>query len=66
MIAILILRILIWAAIAIGVGIIADGIGSILIKQGQYHNIYFDGERYVRAVAGAIMLILGVLAVVLT
>ena len=50
-----------WLLIAIGVGIIADGIGSVLIRQGQYHNVWFDGERYARAAAGVILIILGTL-----
>jgi hypothetical protein len=53
---------MIWQAILIiiiGVGIVADGIGSVLIKGGQYHNIWFDGERYVRTVAGIALIILG-------
>jgi len=28
---------------------------------GQYHNIWFDGERYIRATAGVGIIILGLL-----
>jgi hypothetical protein len=42
----------------IGAGVIIDGIGSILIRDGQYHNIWFDGERYVRALAGIVLVYL--------
>jgi hypothetical protein len=48
-----------WAFIAIGIGIVIDSIGSIMIQGGQYHNIYFDGERYIRLVAGVVIIILG-------
>jgi hypothetical protein len=37
-----------------------DGIGSVLIKDGQYHNVWFDGERYARAVAGVLVIAIGV------
>jgi hypothetical protein len=46
----------------IGVGIFADGIGSIIIRGKQYHSIWFDGERVLRAVAGAILAVLAVFA----
>jgi hypothetical protein len=48
-----------WTLIAFGIGIAVDGIGSVLIRSGQYHNIWFDGERYVRTAAGIVILILG-------
>lgn len=48
--------------IIIGIGIIIDGVGSVLIKNGQYHNIWFDGERYLRAAAGVALVIIGILA----
>jgi hypothetical protein len=50
-----------YAAIIIGAFILADGIGSALVKDGQYHNIWFDGERYLRAGAGALLIIIGAL-----
>jgi threonine/homoserine/homoserine lactone efflux protein len=49
--------------IACGIGIVADGIGSVLIGSGQYHNIWFDGERYIRSAAGVILIIIGMLLV---
>lgn len=49
-----------WALIAIGIGVISDGIGSILIRDGQYHNVWFDGERYVRIAAGVAIIILSI------
>lgn len=56
-----IIQLLEWAAIIIGAGIFLDGIGSVLIRNGQFHNIWFDGERYIRAAAGLILLILGII-----
>ena len=40
--------------IAILIGVAVDGIGSILIKGGQKHNIWFDGERYLRTIMGIV------------
>jgi hypothetical protein len=47
--------------IASGLAIVADGIGSILVKDGQYHNAWFDGERYARVALGIAIVIAGVL-----
>lgn len=49
-----------WLLVAIGIGVVCDGVGSVLVRSGQYHNAWFDGERYVRAAAGVIVIILGV------
>lgn len=45
----------------IGGMVAVDGIGSILWRDGQYHNIWFDGERFVRALGGCILIVLGLL-----
>jgi hypothetical protein len=50
------------ALIVIGIYIAADGVASVLVKHGQYHNIWFDGERYVRTLAGIAIIVLGFLA----
>ena len=49
------------ALIAIGIYIAVDGVASVLVKHGQYHNIWFDGERYVRALAGIVIIVLGII-----
>jgi len=49
------------ALIVIGIYISLDGVASVLVKHGQYHNIWFDGERYVRALAGIAVIALGFL-----
>ena len=49
-----------WTLIALGICVICDGIGSVLLRNGQYHNVWFDGERYARAAAGVAIIILGV------
>jgi len=46
--------------IVIGVYIALDGVASVFVKNGQYHNVWFDGERYVRALAGIVIVFLGV------
>jgi len=46
--------------IAIGIYIAVDGVASVLVKHGQYHNVWFDGERYVRALAGIVIIVLGI------
>jgi len=46
--------------IAIGIYVAADGVASVLVKHGQYHNMWFDGERYVRALAGIVIIVLGI------
>lgn len=50
-----------WLIIALGLGVTADGIGSIVIKGGQYHALLFDEERYVRVGAGVALVIIGIL-----
>ena len=46
--------------IAIGIYVAVDGVASVLVKHGQYHNMWFDGERYVRALAGIVIIVLGI------
>ena len=46
--------------IAIGIYVAADGVASVLVKHGQYHNMWFDGERYVRALVGIVIIVLGI------
>lgn len=46
------------AAIIIGIGIFIDGIGSIIIRGNQYHSVWFDGERLMRAIAGGLLFLL--------
>jgi len=47
--------------IAIGIYVAVDGVASVLVKHGQYHNVWFDGERYVRrTLAGIVIIILGI------
>lgn len=50
-----------WVLIAFGVCIVLDGLGSAWIKGEQYHNVWFDGERYGRALLGAGIIILGLI-----
>jgi hypothetical protein len=50
-----------WMLVAIIGGlIVADGIGSILIQGGQYHEFWFDLERVLRTVAGVVLLFVAV------
>jgi hypothetical protein len=48
--------------IIIGIAIIIDGIGSALVQGGQYHTLWFDGERYARAAAGVAIIVLAMYA----
>jgi len=48
------------ACIIIGICILIDGVGSIIVRGKQYHSIWFDGERVLRALAGATLTILAV------
>ena len=50
-----------WALIALGILVLIDGIGSVLIKGGQYHGVWFDGERWFRAVMGLMIIALGLM-----
>lgn len=45
----------------IGVGVVIDGFGSIIIQGGQYHNNLFDGERYIRGLAGIVLVFFGLM-----
>lgn len=48
-----------WIAVAsIGGLIVADGIGSILIRSGQFHGFWFDFEREIRALAGFSLIVI--------
>lgn len=49
-----------WALIAIGIGIIIDGIGSILDAE-NHHGFWFDLERIVRAIAGVAVIVIGII-----
>jgi hypothetical protein len=49
-----------WLLIIIGAAIVIDGIGSALIAS-NYHSVWFDGERYARALAGVAIIVLAVL-----
>jgi hypothetical protein len=50
-----------WIVVAIIGGlIIVDGIGSILIQNGQFHGFWFDIERGFRTLAGLILIVLAV------
>ncbi|HLN90093.1 MAG TPA: hypothetical protein VK253_08505 [Candidatus Binatia bacterium] len=44
-----------------GIGFCADGIGSTIIHGKQYHNLWFDGERIVRAAVGVFLAVLALL-----
>ncbi|MGZ4862705.1 MAG: hypothetical protein ACXV2E_08015 [Halobacteriota archaeon] len=46
--------------IAIGIYVAVDGVASVLVKHGQYHNMWFDGESYVRALVGIVIIVLGI------
>ena len=45
------MKIMSWIIIAIGVGIVADGVGSILLPQNN-HGFWLDLERGFRIIAG--------------
>ncbi len=47
--------------IASGFAIVADGVGSVLVKGGQHHNAWFDGERYARTALGIAIIIAGIM-----
>ena len=51
-----------WALMVGGVFVFADGIGSVLLKNGQYHSFWFDEERLLRALLGVIIIVLGAAA----
>jgi hypothetical protein len=49
-----------WVVVAIIGGLLfLDGVASILVQGGQYHEFWFDLERGVRALAGAVLVGLG-------
>jgi hypothetical protein len=48
-----------WLLVALGLLVFIDGVGSVLIGGGQYHNVWFDGERWLRAVMGLAIVALG-------
>jgi hypothetical protein len=45
------MKIMSWIILAIGVGIVADGVGSILLPQNN-HGFWLDLERGLRIIAG--------------
>ena len=45
------MKIMGWVILAIGVGIIADGVGSILLPENN-HGFWLDLERGLRIIAG--------------
>jgi len=45
------MKIMSWIILAIGVGIVADGVGSILLPQNN-HGVWLDLERGLRIIAG--------------
>jgi hypothetical protein len=49
-------------SLVIGIGIFIDGIGSIIVRGEQYHSIWFDGERLVRAAAGVALVVFAIFA----
>jgi len=51
-----------YACFIFGLGFFADGVGSILIRKSQYHSVWFDGERLVRAAAGIALTIIALLS----
>ena len=53
------MQIINWAIMILGILVFADGVGSVLIRSGQYHNVWFDGERWLRAVMGLSIIALG-------
>ncbi len=49
------------AAVVIGVGVFVDGVGSIVVRGNQYHSVWFDGERLMRAIAGGLLFLFALL-----
>ena len=45
--------------VALGLLVFIDGVGSVLIGGGQYHGVWFDGERWFRAVMGLAIVAIG-------
>jgi hypothetical protein len=45
-----------------GVFIMADGVASVFLPQ-NHHSLFFDSERYIRAIAGALLIAMAVYAV---
>jgi hypothetical protein len=46
-----------WIVVALIGGLfIVDGIASILVQGGQYHEFWFDAERGIRALGGAVLI----------
>ena len=48
-----------WIVLAIGLGIVADGVGSILLRQNN-HSFWLDFERGLRVVAGLALVAIAV------
>jgi len=48
--------------VLLGACMIADGLGSALVKGGQYHSFWYDAERYARAAAGVAIIVLSLVS----
>ena len=53
------MKIMSWVILAIGVGIVADGVGSILLPQNN-HGFWLDLERGLRIIAGLALVVIAV------
>ena len=53
------MKIMSWIILAIGMWIVADGIGSILLRQNN-HSFWLDFERGLRIVAGLALVVTAV------
>jgi hypothetical protein len=53
------MKIMSWVILAIGVGIVADGVGSILLPENN-HGFWLDLERGLRTIAGLALVVIAV------
>jgi len=53
------MKIMSWVILAIGVGIVADGVGSILLPENT-HGFWLDFERGLRIIAGLALVVIAV------
>ena len=53
------MKIMSWIILAIGMGIVTDGVGSILLRQNN-HSFWLDFERGLRVVAGLALVAMAV------
>jgi hypothetical protein len=51
-----------WLLVALGALVFIDGLGSVLVEGGQFHDMLFDGERYFRAAMGILIILFSILA----